>query len=220
MRALASDDDQVAGAAAVEVAALDGAGRERVVRRLAAELGKLPFGMPNAALALRRIAPVAVPTLLEVRERPGTRAEADLALQNMGPAASAAAPALERSLDEASPEQRVWAAGALAGVAPGRVPAAIARTAERDPAVAVGLGMALRYNPGARDAVPGLADLLRDDRPRVREFAAAALAEVGAPAGPAAPALAAAAGDRDERVKRQAERALRAIGVPPAPTGS
>src|SRR5581483_2236281 len=99
-------------------------------------------------------------------------------------------PALERSLDEASPEQRVWAAGALAGVAPGRVPAAIARTAERDPAVAVGLGMALRYNPGARDAVPGLADLLRDDRPRVREFAAAALAEVGAPAGPAAPALA------------------------------
>jgi len=210
--ALASEDEAIAANAVRELDGLPAAEQERVVRRLARELGKIPFGLTNAPTALRRIAPVALPVLLALRADPAQRAQVDTALQNMGPAAGAAVPALERSLAEDDRQYRVWAATALASIAPDRVPPAIARAADADPGVALSLGMALRYAPGAESAVPGLALLLRDPRPRVREFSAAALAELGGRAVPARSDLLAVASDPDERTRRQVARALALVG--------
>jgi HEAT repeats len=214
-KALASDDEEIAAAAVGETTALDPSGQERVVLRLAREISKYPFGLANASGALRRIHGVAVPTLLVLRERPGLRATADGALQHLGPQAAAAVPALEQSLDGPDPQPRIWAGAALAWIAPERIPAAIARNAEDDPGIALGLGLQLRYAPDGSAAVPGLATLLDDPRPRVRELSAAALAELGPRASPVRSALARASRDRDERVRRQAERALRAMGSGP-----
>jgi HEAT repeat protein len=216
-RELASDDADVAAAARERYAALDLAGREAVVARLGRELGKYPFGLANAVGALQQIAPDAVPILIAWRDVPEKREQADLVLQMMGPSAIAALPSLERSLDDPDPRARASAAAAIVWVAPERAAWIIDRTATSEPALAIGVGSQLRLNMHADRAVPGLAGLLEDDRPRVREFAVSALAELGGRAAPASGALAVrAASDSDERVREKAGRALRAIGAPAA----
>ena len=60
-------------------------------------------------------------------------------------------------------------------------------------------------------AVPGLIDQLADDRPVVRQWAAATLGELGAAAQDALPALTALLADRDAKVRDAAQQALERI---------
>jgi HEAT repeat protein len=64
----------------------------------------------------------------------------------------------------------------------------------------------------AKDAVPGLKEVLADERPEVRLQAAIALAEIGPPAKPAVPELIKLLGDKFEGVRCAAVFALGRIG--------
>jgi HEAT repeat protein len=72
---------------------------------------------------------------------------------------------------------------------------------------------------GAVDAVPQLADLLRDPDPLVRQNAALALGSAGPTAAPAVPGLTTALGDSEWAVRRQAAVALGQIGRDAKPAG-
>lgn len=212
-RELASDDDASATAALAEYARLDPPRRLEVVRLLASETTKYPFGLANAPTALRRLLPGVVPMLVELRGAPAMTSSADMALELLGPDAVGAVPSIERSIAGDDPKLRARAAAALATIAPERIAAVIAAHAEADPQVAIAAGLQLRYVARASLAVPSIAALLASDRPRVREFAAGALAEIG-PRGTGetvAMLETLARDDVDPRVRRAASRALRAI---------
>ncbi|MFM7143810.1 MAG: HEAT repeat domain-containing protein [Alphaproteobacteria bacterium] len=218
-RDLASSDAATATAAVAKWHALGADTRVGVVRVLASETTKYPFGLADAPAALRRLLPEVVPVLVGLRSDPSMTSSADMGLQVLGPEAAAAAPALEAATRGDDPKLRARAAAALVSIVPARAAAVIAEHADGDPQVAIATGLQLRYVPQASLAVPGLAALLDSDRPRAREFAAGALAEVG-PRGTQATVArlqALASSDPEPRVRRAAERALRAMpaGAPP-----
>lgn len=135
---------------------------------------------------------------------------------NMGPAAATALPVLWQALGHSDHQTRVDAVGALVQIAPRSVASIITEVVRRDAVAALGAGMALRHNPQAGEAVPGLVALLQSGDIGEREMAAYALENVGSRAGDAVPALVAALRDPDPKVRRRAEAALRAIGTPEA----
>ena len=219
---IASGDATTAETAVARWRGLDPGARMGVVRVLASETTKYPFGLADAPGALRRLLPEVVPMLVELRGDPGMTSSADMALQVLGPDAAAAAPALEFATRGEDPKLRARAAAALVTVAPARAAAIVDEHADADPQVAIATGLQLRYVPRAPLAVPGLAELLRSPRPRAREFAAAAIAEVG-PRGTDATVERLdelASSDPDPRVRRAAARALRAIAPGRAPAAA
>ena len=122
-RELASDDDASATAALAEYARLDPPRRLEVVRLLASETTKYPFGLANAPTALRRLLPGVVPMLVELRGAPAMTSSADMALELLGPDAVGAVPSIERSIAGDDPKLRARAAAALATIAPERIAA-------------------------------------------------------------------------------------------------
>ena len=135
-RELASDEAS-ATAALAEYARLDPPRRLEVVRLLASETTKYPFGLANAPTALRRLLPGVVPMLVELRGAPAMTSSADMALELLGPDAVGAVPSIERSIAGDDPKLRARAAAALATIAPERIAAVIAAHAEADPQVAI-----------------------------------------------------------------------------------
>ncbi|MBU6282721.1 HEAT repeat domain-containing protein [bacterium] len=212
-REIASGDVATSSAAVGRWQALDPESRLAVVRVLASETTKYPFGLADAPGALRRLLPEVVPMLVELRAEPSMTSSADMALQVLGPDAAAAVPALEAATRGEDAKLRARAAAALVTIAPERAASLVEEHADADPQVSIATGLQLRYVPRAASAVPALADLLGSPRPRVREFAAGALAEIG-PRGTdrTIERLVEIEGsDPDPRVRRAASRALRAI---------
>jgi HEAT repeat protein len=154
------------------------------------------------------------------------RTAAIRALGEVGPAAKDAAPALRALVDGKVPEQRVWAAAALARigddakgntaivVAALKNPAADARTLR-----ILAIEAAALLGTAGGETVPELVELLRDNSPlnradktQVRERAALALARLGEAAKPAVPKIAELLNDSEVAVRRSALTALARLG--------
>jgi HEAT repeat protein len=136
-------------------------------------------------------------------------------LGRAGPAAGAAAPALEKALRDPEPGLRALAVRALGNI--GRSDAAVVASLADVVAHGVGEGRwrALRalakLGPSAAPAVGVMAAALADPDEKVRREAALALDRVGPPASAAVPALVAAERDAVPEVRDAAAQALRTI---------
>jgi HEAT repeat protein len=145
-------------------------------------------------------------------------------LGRIGPHASAAVPALIRTLADRDPDVRRAAKEALGKVDPNwpqapqagsAVPALVQALADRDPDVRWAAEEALGkvdpnwpQAPQAGSAAPALAQALADRDPDVRTEAARTLGRIGPQAGSAVPALIRTLADINWNVRRAAEEAL------------
>jgi HEAT repeat protein len=140
-------------------------------------------------------------------------------LEELGPAAKEAIPALEQTLkSEQDLGICITAASALAAIGPEAVPVLVSALAvavyDKQWAILHGLG---KLGPAARQAVPVLMKILQKevlhDFLEVRSEAAESLGKIGPGAGPAVPALIEALRDKDWVVRSHAAEALGEIGL-------
>jgi HEAT repeat protein len=188
--------------------------------------------------------PEVVSTLVQTLSGPDrdVASAADSALEQLGPAARAAVPALSQAmrdrgyghgalaaigapalpaliqaLRDPSPQVRRLAAAALGRMGPVAAPAVLTLVqVVSDPDFSVGqdAGHALAaIGPAGRDAVPGLIQALRHPTPSVRWWAAQALAGIGPAARDAVPVLIERLRDPDREAREYAAGALGRIGA-------
>ncbi len=140
-------------------------------------------------------------------------------LEELGPAAKEAIPALEQTLkSEQDLGICIAAASALAAIGPEGVPALTSALTlavyDKQWSILQALG---KLGPAAKSAVPALMKLLRTEVPHdflgVRREAASSLGKIGPEAGAAIPALIEALKDKDWTVRSQAAEALGEIGL-------
>ena len=183
-----------------------------------------------AASMLGRLGPpeTAIPILISMLSKdvaiepsfPQVRNSAIFALGMSGPAAKAALPLLLQLLQDEDASIQTSAAFAVGRIrTPDEaIPALIKLLSKRGPdAPATGAAFALiQVGPKARDAVPGLIELLRDDVHYTRKVAAQALGEIGSSA--AIPALARLLAElvfpsnqQDDALRKAVEEALAKI---------
>lgn len=146
-------------------------------------------------------------------KRPEVRGYAATALEDIGPAAAAAAPALIKALTDGSVIVSASAQRALTKL-PQAAPALAAALASQDPATAE-----MARNILAAQGDPGALALAKNFESGNRDLAlksAAALALMGPAAAKAVPALARAAVSNDAEVRAAASSALSDIGRPAA----
>lgn len=146
-------------------------------------------------------------------KRPELRGYAATALEDIGPAAAAAAPLLIRALTDKSTIVSAAAQRALIKL-PGAAPALAAALAAEDPVVAEMARniLAAQGDPGAL----ALAENFKIGNKGLALKSAAALALMGPAAAKAVPALARAALSNDAQVREAASSALSDIGQPAA----
>jgi HEAT repeat protein len=175
-------------------------------------VGRLGNEDPVDIQRLHRIGgAAAVPCLASALADPRRAAGAADTLGRIGPAASAAVPALVAALKARVSLPAISALGSIGPDAEAAVPAlitALAKPALRREAV-ITLG---KIGPHAAAAIPALVAALQDGSPEIRVEAAVALKRMGPAAAGAVTVLIAALGDRDREVRDAAAAALGVIG--------
>lgn len=204
-----------------EAGSSDPAVRRQAVRALAAVGGELP-GEAAPALA----------AILTTADDPADRWQAAISLYHIGPAATAAVPALGAALADSEPGVRMAAAAALHRYGAAAKPAVpdLLRAIDRDGndddnagfamTVREQIGLALgRASAGTADGVPALVDGLEGAAfPPGRRLYARALGEVGPAAVAAAPSLQWLLREEQDPETQEALRdALAKIGSAPGP---
>ncbi len=172
----------------------------------------------HAAWALGEIgvpAKPAVAALAESLKDPDAtvRRQAVRAMLSIRPGPQVLVPLCIDLLEDPDPGVRIRVLHAIAEAGPKAVPGLI--EALRNDRTAYWACVVLRdIGPGAKDAVPALADKLHDPRPEIRREAILALAAMDEAAAPAVPQIAAAL--PDEHVRAAATYALGRLGRIPA----
>jgi HEAT repeat protein len=134
---------------------------------------------------------------------PKARAHAAYALGVIGPAATAAVPALSDALKDRDEDVRHWAAEALGRIGAVAVPVLIDALKDNDKSLRLEAATALgNIGPEARSTAPALADVLKDQDKKVGVRAAEALGKIGPGAGSAGPALIDALKDKDKDMRQ------------------
>src|SRR5438093_596536 len=143
------------------------------------------------------------------------RNEAYFLLKNLGPTAKPAVPQLIRLLEDNNPEVRDHAAEILGGIGPGS-PAAVTAlvTAIQRKTISELTAVPALHRLGyrAKEAAPGLADLVRTGSTPIKLQAANCLSLIGPDASPAIPALIELLRDEESRVRPAAVHALVQVG--------
>ena len=207
VRAAIDRDESVRQAASQALARVDPAWAISPATRLAIPAlidglrNELPRVSRAATALLLRVGRPAVPALVELLagwEKEAHRTVALRILEQFGPSAAEAAPALADLLGDSAMEVRLAAAEVLAKVGAGArpaVPALIRTLSDWSPAVRRSAARALAgVGPAAAHAVPTLLGLLADYDDGVRDACAAALGGIGEPA---VPLVAQVLGERD-----------------------
>jgi HEAT repeat protein len=173
-------------------------------------LGSSDYNQFNAASdALVGMGPNAVPALIQALDDDsgGIRMRAAAALRRLGPQAQPAASALARALKRDNREDvRRYAAQALGAVSSELHPELIDAVKDESPRVRLQAieGLAV-FGPAAREAIPALADAMKDRDGNIINAAAITLAKIGKEA---VPVLTGYSKDKDQRVREAATAAL------------
>jgi HEAT repeat protein len=166
----------------------------------------------------REAAAEAVPGLIETLSdrMPVTRANAAIALGNIGAGAEAAVPTLAKLLRDQDHRPRDAAAKALGQIASEpetAVPALARALQDQDAGVRSQAALSLgQFGADAAPAAAALGDALSDPAPGVSQTAVQALAKLGASAEEATPALAKALSNRNLQLREAAAKTLGQIG--------
>lgn len=176
-----------------------------------------PDACGSARLALVQIGEKAVPAVVRLLET-GDGARRELAaelLDELGPSAASAAPALVKALRDWNIGIRMSAISALEKIGRPAVPRLAAALEPDEAASWVPCTVAevlRRMGPQAEGAVPALLNSLRDEDYALRIRACAALGSIGPGAAAALPALKLALGDPEAQVQNAAREAMARIG--------
>ena len=182
--------------------------------------GGCPWTCADAAKALRKIGPAAVPALIEALASPNPTVKQAVAeaLGAIGAEARNAVPTLiNRLADEAEEDcvrrEAALSLGRIGSQAEKAVPALTVAMADIDPTVSEAAARALgMLCTEAAPAVPNLVEILRCGQPDMRAAAASALGNIGPQAHAAVSQLIRALQDEQRNVRLEAVEALGGIG--------
>lgn len=204
---------------------MDEAGLKAIARSARSPFVDVRSAGIKAAIALGGAeAEAVVPILAEglASKLAKEREEAAQKLSDLGPVAQTAVPALSKALQDTDASVGRKAAEALGKIGKPAIPALTKALQSNNDDIrglaAEGLAAA---GPAAKDAVPALADLLRDPKTSIetKKSVAAALEKVGPAARPAIPVLIEVIQEKkqDDAIRRNAAAALVHIGEPAVP---
>jgi HEAT repeat protein len=220
LRALDDDDTQVRQEAMTALGRIGPASREAIPVLLRALRDKDTDYRVLALQALGGIGPeneAVIPALVKAFREDGQeriRSAAMRALQAIGSKAGSAVPELASSLQRKDPPTRSAAIAVLGAIGPEAVPSLVA--AVRDPDAGIreaAAGALMKLGPKARDAIPGLTEIVKGNDPVVvRTTAVEVLGAIGLET---LPVLIQALRDREPGPRNAAVTAITKLGPGP-----